>query len=209
MLIKLHKFGVLLIAAFISSALIFSIPVLNLFLTGKLFVSPVYTATEVHIIKNAAPEPPKPEKIMRKPNRMNTGSSAIKSGPRFAMDLGVTGGSGSTSVPLNLIAEQSGGGSFGSGDVDEKPSIRGAPNFQAPSAIRDREIDATLRLSFCVDVNGRPYDVRVLEESPSGLGLAAAGREALSRSTFKPARKDGRAVPFCGLEQPFEIRFRD
>ena len=209
MLIKVHKFGVLLAAIFISFALVFSIPVLNLFFTGKLFAKPVYTATEVRIVKDKAPEPPKPEKAMRKPNRMNTGSRTLKSGPRFAMDLGVTGGSGGTSVPLNLIAEQSGGGSFGSGDVDEKPSIRGAPNFQAPSAIRDREIDATLRLSFCVDVNGRAYDVRVLEESPSGLGLAAAGREALSRSTFKPARKDGSAVPFCGLEQPFEIRFRD
>jgi protein TonB len=125
------------------------------------------------------------------------------------MDLGTAGGAGSASVPLNLIAEQSGGGSFGSGDVDEKPSIRSTPNFQAPSAIREREMDATLRLSFCVDVSGRPYDIRVLEESPSGFGLAVAGREALSRSAFKPARKDGSAVSFCGLEQPFEIKFKD
>jgi protein TonB len=209
MLFKLRKPIVLLAAVLVSIALVFSIPVLNLLIKGKLFSKPVYTTAEIHIAKKEIAEPPKPEKAMHKPNRMNASSRAPKSGPRFAMDLGVAGGSGSANVPLNLVAEQSGGGSFGSGDVDEKPSIRNTLSFQPPPAIREREIDATLKLSFCVNVSGKPYDIRVLEESPSGLGLAAAGREALSRSAFKPARKDGSAVPFCGLEQPFEIRFKD
>jgi len=209
MLFKLRKLGILLIAALISIVLVFCIPVLNLFIKGKFFGEPAYTTAEVRIAKKEMPPPPKQEKTMRKPNRMNTSNRAPKAGPRFAMDLGVVGGSGGANVSLDLVAEQSGGGSFGSGDVDEKPSISGTPSFQPPPAIREREIDATLRLSFCVNISGKPYDIRVIEESPSGLGLAAAGREALSRSTFKPARKDGTAVPFCGLEQPFEIRFRD
>ena len=52
-------------------------------------------------------------------------------------------------------------------------------------------------------------DIKVLEEAPAGSGLAAAGREALSRMTFAPAEKAGKAVPFCGMEQPFEVKFRD
>ena len=82
-------------------------------------------------------------------------------------------------------------------------------NFQVPPKIRDNEIDATLRLGFCVDAGGHVYDIKVLEESPAGSGLAAAGREALSRMTFTPAEKAGKAVPFCGMEQPFEVKFRD
>jgi len=83
------------------------------------------------------------------------------------------------------------------------------PNFQVPPQIRDREIDAMLRLSFCVDVGGRAYDIKVIEESPAGSGLAQAGKDAIARMTFAPAEKDGKAVAFCGMEQPFEVKFRD
>ena len=93
--------------------------------------------------------------------------------------------------------------------MDKKPESRAMPNFQVPPQIRDREIDAMLRLSFCVDVSGKAYDIKVLEESPAGSGLAAAGRDALGRMTFAPAEKGGKPVPFCGMEQPFEVKFRD
>ena len=55
----------------------------------------------------------------------------------------------------------------------------------------------------------RSYDIRVLEEVPVGKGLAQSGKQALSQMVFSPAKKAGRAVPFCGMEQPFEIKFRD
>ena len=95
------------------------------------------------------------------------------------------------------------------GDVDKKPESHAYPNFQVPAKIRDNEIDAMLRLSFCVDASGRVYDIKVIEESPAGSGLAQAGREALGRMKFEPAEKGGKAVPFCGMEQPFEVKFRD
>ena len=71
------------------------------------------------------------------------------------------------------------------------------------------ERDAVLRLAFCVDERGDVFNVQVVEESPRGCGLAQAGIQALSALRFSPARKQGRAVPFCGMEQPFEVRFRD
>lgn len=76
-----------------------------------------------------------------------------------------------------------------------------------PSEVKSQEKDASVSLSFCVDVSGRPYDIHVTEETPPGLGMAAAGREALQQTRFTPAKKGGVAVPFCGLEQPFEVRF--
>ena len=53
------------------------------------------------------------------------------------------------------------------------------------------------------------YDIRIVEETPAGSGLAEAGKDALKRMNFEPAEKDGKSVPFCGMEQPFEVKFRD
>ena len=80
------------------------------------------------------------------------------------------------------------------------------PESTSPE-IKAAEKDAYLVLSFCVDPSGHAYEVRVVEERPPGLGLADAGRDALRQTVFSPARKGGLAVAFCGLEQPFEVRF--
>ena len=128
----------------------------------------------------------------------------------MAMNLGVAGHGDGAAISDELVADFRGGTlTSEKGDVDKKPNSRALPNFQVPPQIRDKEIDATLRLGFCVDANGRVYDIKILEESPVGTGLAQAGKEALSRMTFEPAEKAGKAVPFCGMEQPFEVKFHD
>ena len=126
------------------------------------------------------------------------------------MNLGTASGTAGAAVSEEMVADFRGGAlSVEKGDVDKKPESRAFPNFQVPPQIRDREIDAMLRLSFCVDASGRVYDIKVLEETPAGTGLAQAGKDALSRMTFAPAEKAGKAVSFCGMEQPFEVKFRD
>lgn len=154
------------------------------------------------------PKPPvQPQRSVQQPQRARPSPSSLQPGPRFAMDLGVMG-SGGASAPLEMINRKSGSGGVGTdGGVDEKPSPATPPPFRMPDEIRRREQDAYLLLSFCVDASGRPYDIRVAQEKPAGLGLAAAGQEALRQTRFTPARKGNAPVPFCGLEQPFEIRF--
>jgi hypothetical protein len=155
-------------------------------------------------------EPPKPRaqplRTVQQPNRARPAPSNLQPGPRFAMDLAVMG-SGGAAAPLELINRKSGSGGVGETGVDEKPSPNTPPPFRMPDEVRRREQDASLMLSFCVDAAGRPYDIRVVSEKPPGLGLAAAGQEALRQTRFTPARKGNNSVPFCGLEQPFEIRF--
>ena len=151
----------------------------------------------------------KPERALRKPARARPLQTTLRSGPRYAMDLGVAG-TGGALAPVDIVNRKSGGSGRSTGEdqgVDERPAPAYPPPFRMPAEVKSRELDGYLMLSFCVDVSGRPYDIRVSEEKPSGLGMAAAGREALSQTRFSPARKDGMAVPFCGLEQPFEIRF--
>jgi protein TonB len=150
-----------------------------------------------------------PRKKLKQPSRAKPVQASMKAGPRFAMDLAV-GGLEGAAVPVDIVNKPSGGGGAAegeSGDVDEKPSPTMPPPFRLPPEIKAAEKDAYLVLSFCVDPSGHAYDVRVAEEKPQGLGLAQAGREALRQTAFSPARKGGLPVAFCGLEQPFEVKF--
>lgn len=206
----LRKLLFFILAAITSVFLIFSIPILNTFLKGNFKKEKTYTKTEISVINmEKPPEPPKPKEATRKPSRQNANSRTPKAGPRFAMSLDVVGGSGGVVVPNELVAMKSGSGNLGAGDVDEKPALRSSARFNPPQAIRDAEINAILRVSFCVNASGKPYDIRIIEETPAGKGLANAGRDAVMSMQFAPAKKDGESVPFCGLEQPFEIKFRD
>lgn len=207
----IKRFTVLLAAVLSSLLLVFSVTLANMFLTGKIFHEKKYTKTEVAVKKVEEMEKKvEKKKPARKPERQKTMSRTPKAGPRLAMNLGVASGTAGAAINEELVADFRGGSlSSEKGDVDKRPESRTMPDFQVPAQIRDREVDATLRLSFCVDVGGRAYDIRVVEESPAGSGLAAAGREALGRMTFAPAEKGGKAVAFCGMEQPFEVKFKD
>ncbi len=205
-----RKILVAILAIVTSFALLVSIPLINLWIKGDLGVKK-YTKSAITITNTKIePDRTKPQKARTQPKRSQPTQRSVKSGPRFAMDLGVAGGSDGAGISTDLL-QSAGGGNVGAkdGDVDERPSLRSAPSFQAPAQIREAEIDASLLLAFCVDERGRPYDIRVVEESPAGRGLAQAGKDALARSQFEPAMKDGRGVAFCGMEQPFEIKFRD
>jgi hypothetical protein len=196
--------GSVMLAAF----LIFSISILNYFMHGSGKKSQDTRKTEISI-RQAPPPPPeqKKKKPARRPERSKPSHRNVKSGPRFAMDLGVAGMGDGVGISMDLVKDRSGGGGA-SGDVDSRPQSNGRSSFKPPQTILDKEIDSYLRMSFCVDAQGRAYDIKVLEERPGGLGLGDAGRSALGETAFEPARKDGQPVPFCGMEQPFEIRFK-
>ncbi len=207
----IKRFSVLIVAILSSLLLVFSVTVANLFISGKMNQQKKYVKTEVAVKKpEEIQKKQEQKKPARKPNRQKSTSRAPKAGPRMAMNLGTASAGGGAAINEALVADFRGGAlSNESGDVDKKPNSRSMPNFQVPPQIRDSEIDASLRLSFCVDASGRVYDIRVIEESPAGSGLAQAGKEALGRMTFEPAEKDGKSVPFCGMEQPFEVKFHD
>jgi protein TonB len=206
----LRKFLLLLLAVVTSVFLVFSVPILSMLIKGDFKSGRTFTKTEVKILnQEKPPEPPKPKEATKKPSQRSANNRNPKAGPRFAMNLDVVGGSGGAVVASNLVAMQSGSGNVSNNDVDEKPNLKSSARFNVPQAIRDGEINAILRISFCVNTSGKPYDIRIIEESPAGKGLANAGREAIMGMQFAPAKKGGAAVAFCGLEQPFEIKFRE
>jgi protein TonB len=185
-----------------------ALPLLNHMIHGGAKKVPRVVA-EVNVVRSLEPPPPekRPQRTVRQPERARPMPATPRSGPRFAMDLGVMGASGAAAPPdLVNRARGMGGGQTDQG-VDERPAPASPPPFRIPDEVRKREQDAYLLLSFCVDAGGRAYDIRVAQEKPPGVGMAAAGTEALRQTRFTPARKGNTAVAFCGLEQPFEIRF--
>jgi protein TonB len=197
-------------AAVLAGLCTVALPMLNHALKGEAPRKTPRVAAQVSVKALETPRPElKPRRELRQPARARPAPSLLKSGPRFAMDLGVMG-AGGAAAPIDIVNRKSGGGGpaeTGEEGVDERPAPSFPPPFRMPAEVRAREKDALLVLSFCVDVSGKPYDIRVQEEKPPGSGMAAAGRDALSQTRFTPARKGGMAVPFCGLEQPFEVRF--
>ncbi len=200
------------VALFLSALLTVLFPLLNQVLKGASVAKGPRIVAQVSLKQmEAARQDDQPKRKLKQPQRARPMQTMAKAGPRFAMDLSV-GGLQGASVPMDIVNRPSGGGGqvqVENGYVDEKPQPTSPPPFRLPQEIRAAEKDAYLVLSFCVDPSGHPYEVRVTEEKPSGLGLAEAGREALRQTLFKPAKKGGLAVAFCGLEQPFEVRFNN
>lgn len=199
------------VALFLSMAVTVAIPLLNQWIrgSGPGRAKPRIVAEVSMKNMEAAKQAEQPRRKLKEPMRAKPVQASVKAGPRFAMDLGV-GGLEGAAVPVDIVNRPSGGGGQAqgeSGDVDEKPSPTMPPPFRLPSEVKAAEKDAYLVLSFCVDPSGHPYEVRVIEEKPVGLGLAQAGREALRQTVFTPAKKGGLPVAFCGLEQPFEVKF--
>lgn len=200
------------VALFLSALLTVVFPLLNEALKGgRASRAPRIVAQVALKQMESARQDEQPKRKLKQPQRSKPMQTMAKAGPRFAMDLSV-GGLEGASVPVDIVNRPSGGGGQASGqngDVDERPQPTAPPPFRLPPEIKAAEKDAYLVLSFCVDPSGHPYEVRVIEEKPSGMGLAQAGREAVRQTLFQPAKKGGLPVAFCGLEQPFEIRFNN
>ncbi len=198
-----------LAALFLSALLTVLFPLMNQVLKGGPPKGPRIVAQVSLKQVEAARQNEQPRRKLKQPTRAKPMQTMVKAGPRFAMDLAV-GGLEGAAVPMDIVNRPSGGGgdaSGESGDVDERPSPTAPPPFRLPEKVRSAERDAFAVMSFCVDPSGRAYDIRVVEEKPSGMGMGEMGREALRQTLFSPARKGGLAVAFCGLEQPFEVKF--
>ncbi len=203
---KKKKMIIGLLSLGISVLLILSIPLINFWITAETHkkkekVIPNVTLKKVQLQKKKE----RPKRKLKRPKPKKPSRTRLKSGPRFAMDLAVAGASG-VNVDMELT-NRSGSRGGSQGDVDDKPMADFPPPFRLPREAKNAEQDAYVVLSFCVDVGGRAFEIKVIEEKPVGLGLGRAGKEALSKTRFSPAMKDGAPVSFCGLEQPFEIKF--
>jgi TonB family protein len=89
--------------------------------------------------------------------------------------------------------------------VDEKPVRLRAPTPRYTEAARANKIQGVVTLRVLVGADGEVKRVRVIRGLPDGLTEQAI--EAARQAKFKPAMKDGKAVPYwVVLEMEFNIR---
>jgi len=190
----------------LSGLLILSIPLINFLIKDGFNSKKIVQVARVSVKKvDIHKKRIKPRKNLRKPRRQKPTRTKLKAGPRFGMDLGIMSSMG---VAVDVSMVQAGGSARGeTGDVDEKPSQNFDPELKLPPAVKESGLNTRAVLSFCVDAGGHAYDIQVVEESPTGLGMAQAAKQALRETRYSPAKKDGQSVSFCGMEQPFEVKF--
>jgi TonB family protein len=94
------------------------------------------------------------------------------------------------------------GGSVGSAttvlnesEVDDLPVLLAAGALRYPSVLAAARISGSVTLEFVIDVEGRvePAGIKVLATTHEGF--VAAAQEAVQTTRFRPAKKEGRAVP--------------
>lgn len=206
----MKNISLILFSLLLSGLLILSFPLLNYFMNGKDKEEKKMEVIPVNITHKIKPQ--KTERVNRKiksPNYQKVMRSQIVGGPRFAMNLDVAGQSEGVQVSLDLTKKSSviGQREGQSEGVDMAPTVKGSLALRLPAEVKKREQDVSVRLSFCVNPGGKAYEIKVVEENPPGLGMGEAGRNALQAALFSPAMKAGQPVAFCGMEQPFEIKF--
>ncbi|MCP4577954.1 MAG: energy transducer TonB [Deltaproteobacteria bacterium] len=79
------------------------------------------------------------------------------------------------------------------GEVDSKPGALGQALPPYPRRARRRGIEGWVKVRFVVTKDGRVRNLRVLQESPSGV-FHKTVMKTVPRWRFKPARKDGQPV---------------
>lgn len=198
-----------LLSVLLSAGLMLSIPFISIIVKGDSAVKKEHPIRTAEVRRVAlTPDKKDREKLDRRPRKRLSPQMSAKAGPRFAMSLDALGMDGAA-VDLEMVTAKNSSAGEDDDGVDKRPELAGAFEVNIPDALKKNEVNASVRLQFCVDIAGRPYDIRIAGETPAGSGLGLAGKEALMRTTFSPALRGGRAVPFCGMEQPVEVRFRN
>ncbi len=88
--------------------------------------------------------------------------------------------------------------------VAPKYKIKMDPEY--PQSAKEAEKEGTVVLQFTIDENGTPKDIVALTNF--GFGLEAAAIEALKKSTFHPAMKDGKPTS-NQVKIPYEFAIVD
>ncbi|HWU75438.1 MAG TPA: energy transducer TonB [Rhodanobacter sp.] len=108
------------------------------------------------------------------------------------------------SKPETAPAVAAAGAGSASGQTSAAVLIKSPPAHYPPGAVRSHQ-EGWVVVSFIVDAEGRPRDVKVVESQPRRI-FDRAAMEAIERYRFTPAMKDGVAVPSAMQQQRIEFK---
>lgn len=110
---------------------------------------------------------------------------------------GVGSGSGPGGLSPSIMKPPDRPEPYAAKEVDSKPVILNHVQPRYTNEARDNQIQGTVMLRVLVDETGTVTQVRVVRSLPFGLTQKAI--EAAHEVKFKPAMKDGKAVPYWVL----------
>ncbi|MDT8364480.1 MAG: energy transducer TonB [Nitrosomonas sp.] len=164
---------------------------------GEIDKVPPKSVSEMEIIKQEKPDPPKKlNKPKPKPRPRQARVAPPLSGLDSSLsgiDMGLLGlGLEGMGVDESLLGK-TGASVMTEDSVDTPPQPRSRGNFQYPKAAKQRGIQGHVVLSLLIDVDGSIDKVQILESAPSGVfdDAAIAG---IRSWRFSPALYQGAAV---------------
>ncbi len=176
---------------------------------------PKFATTQ--IVPPAAP-PKIPPKLAVAPTLIGDPKMIMKSdlpnigmtnGLNVGVSMGNGRGSGLGSGTGNGLGNGNGGGT-GGGDFRvgvngvSAPKVVYSVDPEFSEEARKAKFQGEVLVQLIVDANGRPTGIRI--PRPIGMGLDEKAREAVAQYRFKPAMKDGKAVPVpVNIEVNFQI----
>ena len=137
------------------------------------------------------------EKAPVLPEKTRVEPAALTGDPAAAVVTTAPAGNPAGEVKTGSPVGASRGGTLGAGGSDNYPHFlhRELPIYPQAARRMGREGKVILRLS--IDETGKLQQVEVLESS--GFEFTRAAVEAVKKSTFQPARQNGRPVPSRAL----------
>lgn len=163
-----------------------------------------HAAPDVTWVQRVEPErpPPRPEEVELRRPRSTQAPAALPARPDplpIAIEPVVAPEPGDIAIDLPVVAdaitEPAGAGETIDGVHLEYVSAPPPP--YPPQALR-AQLTGTVLLRVWVDIEGRPVEVQVERSSGHRLLDAAARRQVLAKWRFRPAQRDGMAVPAIG-----------
>ena len=88
--------------------------------------------------------------------------------------------------------------------VDQRPRTLRPIDPKYPEPARRAGREGLVQVEFIVGVNGRATDIKIIKEEPKGFGFGQNAVEAVKKTPFAPAKKDGQNV---AMRVKIPIRF--
>lgn len=147
----------------------------------------------------AVPQPPEEVEVRRRPTAQPTIARAIPDPLPIAPDPIVVPQPGDSAIDVPVVADAIPESASAAEPLEgaHLAYVAAPPPPYPPQALR-AQLTGTVLLRVVVDAEGRPIEVTVERSSGHRLLDAAARRQVLAKWRFRPAQRDGRAVPAIG-----------
>jgi protein TonB len=189
------KWILALIAIGIQSVLFIVVPVFSILFFPELKIQQKLESAP--LVVSYQVQPVKPQEVQQEIKKITT--SQVKNSARpnrnstFSMSLNLASGASSSKSGVAIGGGPAGltGIYFEASDVDEEATALNEVQPRYPLRAEREGVAGKVSLLLKINHRGRVIQVKVQSASPAGFGFEKAAMEAIKKTKFSPAKKDG------------------